>query len=150
LYRWEIDRWNELVTNQVDETWDEYLYEAVSSGLSYYAIGTKAIQAAPPEEEEVPTVCVENWQCTEWSECVNGTQTRTCTDLNNCGTTLNKPEEERSCVVEEEVPPAPEFPTTLVIVVVIIIIAVFGVIFYYKREKIEYVFSRSALKKGKK
>jgi len=148
LYRWEVDKWNALTTNQVDETWDEYLYEAISPGLSYFAIGTKAVQAAPPENVTAPA-CVENWQCTEWSECINGTQTRTCTDLNACGTTLNKPEEQRSCVVEKKVPPSPGFPTTIVIVIVIVAIVIFGIIFYFKREKIEYVFSRAALKKKK-
>jgi hypothetical protein len=42
--------------------------------------------------------CIENWQCTSWSawsECVNNLQsrTRTCTDLNSCGTTISKPSE---------------------------------------------------------
>ncbi|MBI5148955.1 hypothetical protein HZA33_04720, partial [Candidatus Pacearchaeota archaeon] len=44
-----------------------------------------------------PTTCVENWQCTSWSTCINKTQTRTCTDLNSCGTTNNKPTETRRC-----------------------------------------------------
>ncbi len=47
--------------------------------------------------------CIENWGCTEWSECSDGTQTRTCTDSNNCGTTVDKPEEIRSCSIS----PAP-------------------------------------------
>ncbi len=41
--------------------------------------------------------CVENWTCSEWGPCINNQQNRTCTDLNNCGTTINKPEETRSC-----------------------------------------------------
>jgi hypothetical protein len=51
------------------------------------------------EEEEVP--CVENWSCTEWSECIEGKQTRTCTDLNDCGTFVHKPAEMRDCEVEK-------------------------------------------------
>jgi len=43
--------------------------------------------------------CIENWDCTDWSACVDGSQTRTCTDSNNCGTTINKPGESRSCTV---------------------------------------------------
>ncbi|NIM47350.1 MAG: hypothetical protein GTN40_04320 [Candidatus Aenigmarchaeota archaeon] len=45
--------------------------------------------------------CIENWDCTDWSECVGGTQTRTCTDLNDCGTTYDAPDpfESRSCTV---------------------------------------------------
>jgi len=43
--------------------------------------------------------CVENWQCTDWSDCENGIQTRTCTDLNDCGTTADKPATEQTCSV---------------------------------------------------
>ena len=43
-------------------------------------------------------VCVENWQCTSWTTCTNNQQTRTCTDINNCGTTINKPLEIQSCI----------------------------------------------------
>jgi len=41
--------------------------------------------------------CTEAWVCTDWSQCTNGQQTRTCRDLNNCGTTNNKPAEARGC-----------------------------------------------------
>jgi len=42
--------------------------------------------------------CIENWQCTAWNDCQpDETQTRTCTDSNNCGTTENKPIEIQSC-----------------------------------------------------
>lgn len=30
------------------------------------------------------TSCTPNWQCSDWSSCINGQQTRTCGDLNNC------------------------------------------------------------------
>lgn len=45
--------------------------------------------------------CTENWTCTVWSACASGVQTRTCTDSNNCGTTVNKPGEEQFCIVTE-------------------------------------------------
>ncbi len=45
------------------------------------------------------STCTENWNCGEWSECLGGEQTRICTDLNNCGTTKNKPETLYSCGV---------------------------------------------------
>ncbi len=45
----------------------------------------------------VPPTCKENWTCSEWSECIAGTQTRICTDQNKCGTTKNKPDESQSC-----------------------------------------------------
>ena len=48
---------------------------------------------------EGPPSCTEDWTCTGWSDCIDGTQTRICTDNNNCGTTLNKPSESQACEV---------------------------------------------------
>lgn len=42
-----------------------------------------------------------DWQCSEWSECVAGIQTRTCLASNNCGTSLGRPETQQVCVMEE-------------------------------------------------
>ena len=44
--------------------------------------------------------CNESWVCTSWSTCINGIQTRTCTDQNNCGTEKDKPDTNRSCFVK--------------------------------------------------
>ncbi len=41
--------------------------------------------------------CSESWSCTDWSACSDGIQTRTCTDLNSCGTANSKPAESQSC-----------------------------------------------------
>lgn len=46
--------------------------------------------------------CTENWQCSAFGTCVNGVQTRTCVDSNNCGTNLNKPSEQQSCTTSTE------------------------------------------------
>jgi hypothetical protein len=46
--------------------------------------------------------CTENWECSEWSDCVDNQQTRSCSDLNNCGTEENKPATSQSCSVQEE------------------------------------------------
>ncbi len=46
------------------------------------------------------TACFESWSCSAWSECFNGEQTRTCVDLNICGTYEDKPDESQTC--EEE------------------------------------------------
>lgn len=58
-----------------------------------------------------PMTCVENWSCTswsEWSDCEEDeqTRTRTCTDLNECGTTNSKPAlvDLRDCGDEPETP----------------------------------------------
>ncbi len=44
-----------------------------------------------------PSSCTESWTCSGWSACVNGQQTKTCTDSHNCGTTANKPLTTQSC-----------------------------------------------------
>ncbi len=41
--------------------------------------------------------CAPFWACTTYATCVNGSQTRTCSDLNRCGTTAGKPAEVSSC-----------------------------------------------------
>ena len=43
------------------------------------------------------TNCKENWICSEWLECTNEKEKRSCFDINNCGTSLKKPEIERTC-----------------------------------------------------
>ncbi len=46
----------------------------------------------------VAAPCTEDWSCDGWSACTNGDQTRTCIDLNACGTTTSKPVESQVCV----------------------------------------------------
>jgi len=41
-------------------------------------------------------VCKEQWNCTEWSSCINNQQTRTCTAIVKCRNS-NPPEIKRSC-----------------------------------------------------
>jgi len=43
--------------------------------------------------------CAENWTCTNYTSCINNTQNRTCIDLNNCNTTINKPSVSQSCTI---------------------------------------------------
>ena len=45
-------------------------------------------------------VCYEEWQCGDWGECFGEQQTRSCTDLSQCGTTDYRPETSRACLVE--------------------------------------------------
>jgi len=45
------------------------------------------------------TPCVEDWECSSWSSCSGDTETRICTDLNSCGTTIDKPDETRGCEI---------------------------------------------------
>ena len=43
--------------------------------------------------------CNENWECSNWSECLSEKQNRDCVDVNNCGTVINKPTEIQDCQV---------------------------------------------------
>jgi hypothetical protein len=44
-------------------------------------------------------ICQEFWECTNWTECVNNSRTRLCTDTNNCETNISRPLEVRDCNV---------------------------------------------------
>ncbi len=44
--------------------------------------------------------CTESWTCGDWSTCVNGTQSKTCEDINDCGRA--KSNESRNCIVPIE------------------------------------------------
>ncbi|MEM2956303.1 MAG: hypothetical protein QW041_01885 [Candidatus Pacearchaeota archaeon] len=57
--------------------------------------------------------CIPNWQCSEWSKCINNTQTRNCIDLNNCTTLDGKPAESQPCILYVEIFPAPQPITPL-------------------------------------
>ncbi|MBU2099706.1 MAG: DUF362 domain-containing protein [Candidatus Micrarchaeota archaeon] len=41
--------------------------------------------------------CIEEWSCTAWNDCINGTKNRTCTDTAECNTTEFKPSETQAC-----------------------------------------------------
>jgi hypothetical protein len=64
-------------------------------------------------DEEIPTTtvittntvqkessCTPNWECGEWTECVNEMQERVCTDVNQCDLSEGMPVTSQSCVVE--------------------------------------------------
>lgn len=63
-----------------------------SGGGSSYTSDYEDFQTAP---------CVENWQCSEWSECsIIGVQNRSCFDESGCGTYNSKPLEVQECSYE--------------------------------------------------
>jgi hypothetical protein len=41
--------------------------------------------------------CLPTWECSTWNACFDNQQTRTCTDINSCNTTSNKPIETQVC-----------------------------------------------------
>ena len=53
-------------------------------------------------------VCVSDWQCSEWTACVDGQQTRTCQDRWSCTFQTGKPEETQSCTVSQPTTTQPD------------------------------------------
>lgn len=51
--------------------------------------------------QTINETCIEDWQCGSWSSCVNEQQTRTCTDSNNCNTTINKSVTSQNCTIQD-------------------------------------------------
>ena len=46
-------------------------------------------------------ICMPNWECGAWSECVEGTQGRECSDTSYCGVEESKPAISQSCEAPE-------------------------------------------------
>ncbi len=53
-----------------------------------------------PSVQQVVPSCTPIWDCSMWSPCISGTQTRNCQDYNRCGVTTNKPSVTQSCCEE--------------------------------------------------
>ncbi|MFQ6010439.1 MAG: hypothetical protein ACE5J7_04965 [Candidatus Aenigmatarchaeota archaeon] len=60
------------------------------------------------EEKEEEVKCIEKWVCSEWSECIDSKQTRSCSDLHSCRNLESKPMESRDC--EVPITPVPGMP----------------------------------------
>ncbi|MFH8121251.1 MAG: PGF-pre-PGF domain-containing protein, partial [Candidatus Aenigmatarchaeota archaeon] len=157
LYRYTY-RWEKLNTLRIGEDSEDIYFEASSPGLSYFAIaGEKSKQTCPYEccigEAEyydkactsgykcenhacipIVTPCTEDWVCSEWTACIEGKQTRVCTDRNRCGTVANKPEEERSC---EEKPEEEKLPTLVFWLGIIIVFLAISLIAKIVAEKLQ-------------
>ena len=64
--------------------------QTIDTGLAKSAWSTEQVY-------HITQTCTENWSYGEWSSCVNNQQTRTASDLNNCGTTINRSAVVQSC-----------------------------------------------------
>ena len=73
-----------------------------------YCVYTEQVTMNAGGQQTNNNACTESWVCSNWSSCGGGTQTRTCTDSNNCGTTTNKPSISRACQQEQTSPTSDE------------------------------------------
>lgn len=78
---------------------------AISSVLDYFNVleytsgggGGDTGGDDEPEEEEEEEPCTYIWDCTPWSVCSNGIQTRECKNTGTCTGTFSKPLEKMNC-----------------------------------------------------
>jgi PGF-pre-PGF domain-containing protein len=147
LERWIENEWVKLDTKKVSEDEKYVYYEALSPGLSYFAIVLmpKIEEKLPEEEAKEEKKCPPCPSCSEWGECKEGKQTRTCY---KCDATTNYEcqayEETKSCEVKpsekppEEKPVKPEAPispvTAFVLAIIAIIAGTLYYFFYYKKK----------------
>jgi len=80
--------------------------------------------------------CIDEWNCSEWSDCVEGWRYRTCYKLNpECKSDLHKPEEKIPCEEEkpEEKPYKKAKPPILWPFIIIIAIAILLIFLFWLR-----------------
>jgi hypothetical protein len=53
--------------------------------------------STPAQPKQEAKVCVSDWNCSEWSNCTNSTKTRTCMDINRCGSMAEMPNTKENC-----------------------------------------------------
>ena len=125
IYRFDLDSYTWLLINSTVNTTGHYIWADIDHFSLFGIFGREAYcgdgycnndensdncpQDCPKPPSPSPPgggflvlpPCTEDWSCTGWSECFpEGIQTRTCTDLNECGTEEDMPEEIRTCEIE--------------------------------------------------
>lgn len=70
-------------------------YDNDADGLTDYPNDPGCLSAT--DNNEVNLGCTPQWSCTQWNQCVDGTQLRTCVDLNKCSNDATKPDTLNIC-----------------------------------------------------
>ena len=119
-----------LATVEDDNSWECIVTDVNGNQTSSTPISFKKSQTNTG-------ICKEKWECSGWSTCSNGKQTKTCTDKNNCGTEKNKPLTQIECI--EQPQKGFDFGSLLlplIIIIVVLIAALGGYIFWKNRKKL--------------
>lgn len=81
------------------------------------------------DKDEIVFYCSPNWECSGWSECLDGIQTRKCKDTNKCVFSYNKPSEITGCQEALSTPIFLDGETTNEVPVVIwVLLGVFAIL----------------------
>jgi len=133
LYVLENNVWIKLDTSLKSISNLYYNYKAYTSHFSIFMIAEDTY-VAPKKKGSGGSSCSYNknydWECSEWSKCINGLQTRTCKEYNNCHSFYGKPEESKTCLVEEPDDvividePEPEKSKTIYILLGILVLSI--------------------------
>lgn len=116
-------------------------------GAAPTTTGGEKVVSGPSGDTSI-NICQERWLCSDWSECENGIQRRTCNDESNCGTNNNEPMSAQPCSqVVEEISPR-SLPITSMIIAAITN-PLYGGIFAVVLAGILYTVYRFVIKKKK-
>jgi hypothetical protein len=85
---------------EVNEECDGADFEGQSCQSKGFSSGTlKCDSQCKLDASGCSNACNPSWSCGSWSACSSARmQTRSCTDVNNCGATAGKPTEAQSCI----------------------------------------------------
>ena len=125
--------------------------EVTELNLDYPSVEpTREEEAQVAEEEGLPLVeedlCYYNWDCSNWSECKNKKQTRSCNRVDSCGADAvksSKPTEERACFGSSQTQPVEDSEGTnwsLWVGIIIVILALIIIGFFFLRKRDEPTF----------
>lgn len=135
LNRYTSGNWEKLETGKVSETDTKIIYESQTPGFSYFAVSGEEVEETvvpvPTETEEEVQECPTCPEPSAWSECVDGTKTRTNYE---CSAETNYEcqsyTEEKACETKEEPAGLPWLP--IGIVILLALVAAGGLVYYYK------------------
>lgn len=121
-----------------------YIEDVEIAEISYFKEMPRNLEVPASKRIEISNkiaeailLCIPEWECGEWSECVDFVQTRTCVDKNACRIESGKPAESRSCVItpEFEVPFVEEekkIPWNYISAAIIVIICIWFIVYGIK------------------
>ncbi|MBU2496429.1 MAG: hypothetical protein KJ767_00015 [Nanoarchaeota archaeon] len=90
--------WSETYNKKVDKI--IFYVDETDNEHDFTSFSLAKIKIDTDEQDEEDFTDEEDWYCTSWNQCINGIQTRDCTDLNNAGTSAFKPIEQRNCLYD--------------------------------------------------
>ena len=98
-----ILEWNNYENSLIAENEKKYFgFTANTTEIGEFSISIKVSNSSGEYAygiavDVAPLSCIQNWSCTEWSECLGESKIRTCVDFNLCGNESERPIETENC-----------------------------------------------------